>query len=324
MISVIVPVYNVAGYLDRCIKSILNQTYSDLEVILVNDGSTDGSDEICLRYKNEDPRITVISQSNQGVSVARNAALEVAHGEWISFVDSDDYLDSDFYECLIDASKKSNSDVICCGVRPVNESGQEVPHLLAKNIPQKSLKMDMEKVYKHFFVLPERFIYWSPFDKLFRASIAKEFRFEPGKKRAEDFYYCFSCFRKSNSLYYIPEKKYNYLQRMSSVTHSKLFDESNFDPLYFVKKSVDCLKKESASEKVIEYAESLYVMMLAKLIKSFYSKKSASKEKFASRVFLCRSEIKTYKKLYDNFSLRFRMLCVIARYVPFIFKLRIS
>ena len=102
MISIIVPVYNVEAYLPQCLDSLINQTYQDLEIICVNDGSTDGSLEILQKYQSKDKRIKVVSQKNQGLSGARNTGISQATGEWIMFVDSDDYLLKDcVYLCLI-------------------------------------------------------------------------------------------------------------------------------------------------------------------------------------------------------------------------------
>ena len=95
MISVIVPVYNVERYIRQCVESILEQTYADLEIILVDDGSTDGSGSICDEYKLKDNRVVVIHKCNGGLSEARNAGLDIARGEYIGFVDSDDYIEPD-------------------------------------------------------------------------------------------------------------------------------------------------------------------------------------------------------------------------------------
>lgn len=110
LLSVVVPVYNVAQYLDRCIQSILAQTYRNLEVILVNDGSTDGSEEICAKYAQLDSRIMLISQENQGASAARRSGIRLATGKYMSFVDPDDYIDVDLYEQLM--SCRANFDVV--------------------------------------------------------------------------------------------------------------------------------------------------------------------------------------------------------------------
>ena len=114
-ISVIVPVYNVEQYLPQCLDSIINQTYKNLEIICVDDGSPDNSGKILDEYAKKDKRIKVIHQENGGLSVARNTGLDNATGEWVSFIDSDDYIKLDFYENLISAANKSGADVVQCG-----------------------------------------------------------------------------------------------------------------------------------------------------------------------------------------------------------------
>ena len=115
-ISVIVPVYNVEQYLSQCLDSIINQTYKNLEIICVDDGSPDNSGKILDEYAEKDNRIKVIHQENQGVSVARNTGLDNATGEWVSFIDSDDYIKLDFYERMINVALKNNSQVVQCRV----------------------------------------------------------------------------------------------------------------------------------------------------------------------------------------------------------------
>lgn len=316
MVSVIVPVFNVANYLERCIDSILNQSYSDLELILVNDGSTDGSYEICKKYEAKDSRVKLISQKNQGVSVARNVGLEIATGDWISFVDSDDYLDLDFYDVLMNASKNVDSEVLCCGVRPINEKGIEVSHLLTKKIPVENVKLSMRSVYQHFFDLSKRFIYWGPFDKIYRADIAKSIRFEPGRKRAEDFFYCFCAFQKCTSVYYIPQKKYNYFQRQNSVTHVKIFDDSGFDPVCLSRKALNNLIATNASQETIDVSKLLLVMLSAKAVKAFYKFGDFKNEKFRTRILELRKSLRKDIFLVRKMSIRFAVLCFLAAYFP--------
>ena len=112
MISVIIPVYNVEEYLHRCIDSVLNQTYHNLELILVNDGSKDNSGKICDEYANKDSRVTVLHRKNEGSSCARNAGLDIAKGDYISFVDSDDYIDVSMLDVMLDHLIKNNLDAI--------------------------------------------------------------------------------------------------------------------------------------------------------------------------------------------------------------------
>lgn len=113
-ISIIVPVYNVERYIERCVESICQQTYTNTEIILVDDGSTDSSGKICDEIAVKDPRIRVIHQQNSGLSAARNAGLAVAKGEYIAFVDSDDYIAQEMYSVMIENMEKYDLDIIGC------------------------------------------------------------------------------------------------------------------------------------------------------------------------------------------------------------------
>lgn len=123
LISIIVPVYNVEKYLDRCIQSIVEQTYRNLEIILVDDGSTDGSEKICDSWAVKDNRIRVIHQNNMGGGAARNAALDVAKGDFIAFVDSDDYISADMYEYL-HGLMDNGFDIAECSYVQVNDDSE--------------------------------------------------------------------------------------------------------------------------------------------------------------------------------------------------------
>ena len=124
LISVIIPVYNVEKLLDRCLDSIVNQTYPNLQIILVNDGSTDNSLSVCNNWKAKDNRIILISKENGGASSARNTGLDVATGNWIGFIDSDDQIDLDYYEQLLSCAKKTSSDVVAGAILSKRESGE--------------------------------------------------------------------------------------------------------------------------------------------------------------------------------------------------------
>lgn len=115
LVSVIIPVYNVQDYLEQCLSSVIDQTYKNLEIIVINDGSTDDSSLICQRYADQDSRITFISTQNQGVSVARNTGLGLSTGEFITFIDADDFVDSDYIESLVSHTPE-NIDLTCCNL----------------------------------------------------------------------------------------------------------------------------------------------------------------------------------------------------------------
>ena len=121
-ISIIVPVYNVDQYLENCIESILNQTFKDYELILIDDGSTDKSGEICDKYEKKDNRIKVIHKYNGGLSSARNAGLDLACGKYIGFVDSDDSIHPEMYEILYDLQQIYNADISVCSFKKVYEN----------------------------------------------------------------------------------------------------------------------------------------------------------------------------------------------------------
>lgn len=129
LISVIVPVYNIIPYLPRCVHSICNQSYDNLEIILVDDGSTDGTGKLCDELAKEDSRIKVFHKENSGSSGARNFGISKANGEYLGFIDSDDYIDSDMYETLIDAVKKYNVKCAQIGRDEVDEDGNKLPNI---------------------------------------------------------------------------------------------------------------------------------------------------------------------------------------------------
>lgn len=120
-VSIIVPVYNVEKYLDRCVKSLLNQTLKDIEIIMVDDGSPDNCPKMCDEYAKKDSRIKVVHKQNAGLGYARNSGLEVATGEYVAFVDSDDYVDVTAYQVMYDEAIRTDADYVCCGYKRVKE-----------------------------------------------------------------------------------------------------------------------------------------------------------------------------------------------------------
>ena len=132
LISVIVPIYNVEKYLAECIESIIKQTYKNLEIILINDGSTDSSCEICNEYKEKDNRNKVINKKNEGVSSARNTGIDVSKGSYLTFVDSDDWIEDNFVEILYNKAKEKNADVVLCGYNRIIGNSQDSINFVKK------------------------------------------------------------------------------------------------------------------------------------------------------------------------------------------------
>lgn len=318
-ISVIIPVYNTEKYVRKCIKSVISQSYKNLEIIVIDDGSTDNSLNICQEMAMTDTRISIYHQENGGVSVARNMGLTYATGEWVSFIDSDDYLDTDFYETLIKAVSFDVS-IICCGVRSIDEDGREVRHLQYNAIPKEEGVISGPDIWKHFLHPSKRFLYWSPWDKLLRTSLAKKYQFLVGRKIGEDLFYCFQCLRESGRIYYIPNKKYNYLIRKGSATHSNHFSNAQFDSLSISK----IILEEGSRDRSLEYYARLnFLAVASRIVRGYYSLSKGDKQ-FDSEIQGIRSLIKSNLKAYCIKELNFKHLCLVveAAYLPFLFKIR--
>ena len=147
LISIIIPVYNVENFLQDCLNSVKNQTYTNLEIILVNDGSTDKSGEICDDFSLQDSRFKVLHQKNSGQAVARNNALNIANGEFISFVDSDDIISVDYIQTLFDLTQKLNTKIAMCGYKEFKNNG-EIGAILDTNKNTKECeKLDQEELF---------------------------------------------------------------------------------------------------------------------------------------------------------------------------------
>lgn len=180
MISVIIPVYNSAPYLEQCLNSVLSQTYPNLEVICVDDGSTDISKHIIQKFVEEDSRVILVSQPNSGVSTARNAGLDIAHGEYITFVDSDDEIEPDMYETLLDLLLRYKADIAHCGYKKMHLDGT-VKDVLGTG---ELLVQDSSEASK-CLITGQHFV-GSPCTKLYKQELFSNIRFVPELKINED------------------------------------------------------------------------------------------------------------------------------------------
>lgn len=218
LISVIIPVYNVEKYLARCVESILRQTYQNLEIWLIDDGSTDGSGKICDKYTQKEARIRTLHKTHGGVSSARNMGLEHATGDYISFVDADDYIESSMYEQLLSALINNKADISMCGVANVWQTGKrnEAGH-----------RYPAEKLYTNFREWMEDFsiygMYGISCNKLFKKQMIGNTRFDTRLKRAEDVRFVFEVTKNDRKIIVIPQPLYCYFQRnRSSVRQLKI------------------------------------------------------------------------------------------------------
>ena len=211
LISVIVPVYNVQAYLERCVRSLFEQTYSNLEILLIDDGSTDGSLECCRRLEQCDNRIRVYSQANKGIGAVRNQGLLLARGEYIGFVDSDDWIEPDMYESLWKLMQLEKADVACCS-HYREETGRTQ---IVGNVVQQ-FTFTREEAFEA--LRQGRFVLNFVWDKLFRREILSGIVF-PEERRFEDLVVSPRWLYNVRKVVYLSEPKYHYSVRNGSLTN---------------------------------------------------------------------------------------------------------
>lgn len=212
-ISVIVPVYNVEQYLERCVDSIINQTYTNLEIILVNDGSTDNSGKLCDELAKKDERIRVIHKENGGLSDARNRGIDEAESDLVGFIDSDDYIDSDMYEVLLKNLNNTDADLSMCALYDVYNNTPE-----AQVTNKETWELSSEQAIK--MVMEAKILSVTAVNKLYRKSLFTDLKFEVGKI-AEDAFIMIKLLDKCEKIVATNEKKYYYVHRENSITTQK-------------------------------------------------------------------------------------------------------
>lgn len=302
-ISVVVPIYNTEKYLRKCIDSILNQTFRDIEIILVDDGSVDGSGLICDEYKLKDDRVKVFHQFNSGVSVARNRGIVESNGKYICFVDSDDFIDSDYFEKAIEFINKYNPDILINNLYEDKFKQKEDSRL---NI----MLMDKKDAIRKMF--EKKYFEWCPVASFYKSQICKANLFDKSICYGEDllFKYLFLC--KSETILYVSLRKYCYVYRDDSACNS-----------YNLLKKVDDLKvlQFIVDREDNELGEMVYRNeYLPRLIKyhKFGSRSNVEKERELAMHF--KNELlQIWKQIIldssVSFSLKFKMIRFLVLYV---------
>lgn len=210
MISIIIPVFNVEEYIGRCVESVLNQTYQDFEILLIDDGSTDKSGEICDEYVSKDSRIKVFHVENNGAATARNVGIDNAKGEYISFIDSDDFVAPQMYEILINNLIQYKSDISACNY--IRGKNFDKSDLEVKNVIK---VFDSEQMSKKFS--SQLTILDSPCAKLFVRKLFEDIRF-PDRTLHEDVWVAHHLLCGANKVVYIDKKLYCYYERDNSIS----------------------------------------------------------------------------------------------------------
>jgi glycosyltransferase involved in cell wall biosynthesis len=263
LISIIVPVYNISKYLERCINSIIAQSYENLEIILVDDGSTDNSGEICDVYKAKDNRIKVIHKTNNGLSSARNTGLSVIKGEYVGFVDGDDFIDKYMYEILVKAISDNEADIVQTGYHHNYENG----NIADTREFKEATYNNSDDMFKAFF--EEENIHVGVWIKLYKSEIFKNVRFLD-IHASEDYAILPDILNECKKFVVIAGAFYNYVHNPKSITKDKV--------------SLNIIKSRLVAP--------LYVMQcVEKINKNFIS--------YAYR-YACKSSIKGYNKIKET------------------------
>lgn len=253
MISIIIPVYNKETCLRRCVDSVLNQTYRELEIILVDDGSTDNSGIICDDYADLDRRVKVIHKKNGGVSSARNVGLKNVSGEFIGFIDSDDFINENMYETLYEAIINSNSNVVMCNYNKIiDENVIHVDNFFDKNIVSGSEFLESVFRIKNMGVL------WN---KLFRRDMffcnGISLLFDESISLCEDVLLLTKMLKKEKNIYLCRDYLYNYVFNNDSLCHSKVSEKN----LTILKALEICIEEcEKTNKELVNSAYYMYMI----------------------------------------------------------------
>lgn len=219
MVSIIIPIYNSANYLQRCLDSVVHQTYNDWELILVDDGSVDDSKSLCDKEAESDGRIRVLHQNNQGASIARRNGIREAQGEWLTFVDSDDIIENDYIERLFHAVQQFNVKIAAC---------DQIQHIEGTDVvvekDKESILLDEKELHDRFF----KYQFWGFGGKIYHKSVFKGIYF-PEYTINEDYVVMAQLFDRYKQMAYVPIGLYHYITHDESLSHQKLsprmFDE---------------------------------------------------------------------------------------------------
>ncbi len=294
LISIIVPVYNVENKINRCLDCLVNQTYKDIEILFIDDGSVDNSGNICDEYAERDKRIQVIHKKNGGVSTARNKGLEVAKGKYIMFVDSDDYLEKNTCEVMIDAIEKYDVDLIVASYNTVYNSKvmkHICPEKVYKNISD--IKEDFRLIYLDCFLN-------SPWNKLFKKEFITK-KFDENMKYFEDYYFVLDYMDNIKSFATIETPLYYYIEDVSSSL-TKVFREDTFDVFPKIyKRQLEFCNKYLGTEFDDELKSSLLYGFYNTAQKLIYSKGTKKYKINMINKWFENDTIKAIDKSYLNF-----------------------
>ncbi|MDO5664824.1 MAG: glycosyltransferase family 2 protein [Bacteroidia bacterium] len=315
LISIIVPAYNVEKYIDKCLFSICNQTFTNLEIIVINDGATDNTPFLCNEWAKKDTRIKLINQENKGLAETCNIGLKAAMGEFIGFVDSDDWIEPIMFEELFQSMLKFGSDISVCGITYISEEGKFIRNL---NPKKREVVSTGNEALKYLLIdKHEKSFRWN---KLFKKELFNGILYPKGKL-FEDFFITHKLYAKATSISYTPKNLYYYLQRKNSILGQKkplneiYFFSANIERLHFINNYNGFSEKERRK---------LQIRTIKRLLSSTHNfhKTTSTKEYIEEKEEI----IKIMRTVYHpNFKVQKHWQYIIHNYychIPFLFSLR--
>lgn len=297
LVSIIIPIYNVEAYLDDCLDAVRKQSYSNMEIICVNDGSPDGSRDIVLNYQTLDKRIILIDKENGGLSDARNAGIAAATGHYLFFLDSDDLILGSCISTLVDLAQENGADIVACDYFSFSTSPSGIPDSRENQCVKASgLELyEMSYTNRYFKVLLN-----TAWGKLYRKQLFNDERYRNGVLH-EDEFLTYRLFAKSNSVYFVPQCLYAYRQRPASIM-SAGYSENNLIVLDALEERIQYFSELKAS-RLLGYAIDDYMMTASSL---YLAVESNSAKEYVKKCY--RATLKKYGRHLEPLRLAKRLI----------------
>ena len=327
LVSIVIPVYNVEAYIEKCLQSVLNQSYRGIEIIVINDGSPDKSEDIILHLAATDSRIKYLKKENGGLSSARNAGIDIATGDYICFVDSDDWLDENFIKDLLEAIKQDNTDIAICNMTYIYPNG---------SIKKRTPKIEKKKVVSNIEGLRDLFngdkFKFHAQNKIYKARLFKEIGIRyPDGKIYEDVFTTYKLFYETRQISYVNKELYFYLQNRPGSILQTRFNNKRFD-IFEALDNIESFMVNNNLELKDEFQHLVVIntISLANYIYLIYESLSRDKKKECKRM-LCSVRVRytlknwikndcisfvekiRYLLLIDSFNVYMRLMKVIKR-----------
>ena len=306
-ISIIVPVYNIQNYVERCVKSILRQTYKKIEVIIVNDGSTDDGWNIIQKLSEIDTRIVLVNKENGGATSARLAGIEKATGEWIGFVDGDDEVEPDMYELLIDNAVKYHADISHCGYQMVFDDGRVNYFHNTGCLVRQDKMTGLKELLDGSRVEP------GLCNKLFRKNLLQNVLHSgimpQDIKINEDLLMNYFLFSQAKLSVFEDVCKYHYIVRKNSASRAKLNEHKIFDPI-----KVKRIILNQAESEILRFARKAYISTCINVYNELVLEKGYTDEKKVVRKYICDN-----KEWHNLLSRKQRVLAILVCGIPMLY-----